>query len=121
MTPYILASRRAPAAQGMIRFIFRLLATLSLAVAVIMAVADATRSIAISKFDPTPVGASWLQYAPDSLGNTRAWLETNAPFLWDPVMLAVLKVPGFAAFAVLAFLLYAIGHRPRPAAGRFAA
>lgn len=105
----------------MIRFIFRLLATLSLAVAVIMAVADATRSIAISKFDPTPVGASWLQYAPDSLGNTRAWLETNAPFLWDPVMLAVLKVPGFAAFAVLAFLLYAIGHRPRPAAGRFAA
>ncbi|MGB3502025.1 MAG: hypothetical protein WBA44_10395 [Mesorhizobium sp.] len=105
----------------MIRFIFRLAATLSLAVAVIMAVSDATRSIAISKFDPTPIGAAWLKYAPDSLGATQAWLTANAAFLWDPVLLQLLRTPGFVAFAILALLLYAIGYRRQPAAGRFAA
>lgn len=104
----------------MVRFIFRLLAAVSLAVAVIMAVMDATRSIAISKFDPTPLGGTWFEYAPSSLDALKSTLMQSAPFLWDPAMLALLKVPGFVIFAALALLLYAIGHRPQPAARRFA-
>jgi len=104
----------------MVRFIFRLLAAASLAVAVIMAVMDATRSIAISKFDPTPLGGTWFEYAPSSLDALKSTLTQSAPFLWDPAMLALLKVPGFVIFAALALLLYAIGHRPQPAARRFA-
>ena len=102
----------------MIRLIFRFLSAISLAVAVIMAVSDATRSIAISHLEPTPLGAYWLQYAPDSLDAARVWIAANAPWLWDPLLATVLKVPGFAAFGVLAFLLYAIGHRRPAPAGR---
>jgi hypothetical protein len=104
----------------MVRFIFRLLAAAALSISVIMAVMDATRSIAISKFDPTPLGGSWFEYAPSSLQALQAMLEQTAPFLWDPAMLTLLKVPGFVVFAALALLLYAIGHRPQPAARRFA-
>lgn len=105
----------------MIRLVFRLLSAISLAVAVIMAVTDATRSIAISHIEPTPLGAYWLQYAPDSLDRTRAWLVANAAWLWEPVLTTLLRAPGFAAFAVLAFLLYAIGYRRPDPAGRLAA
>lgn len=105
----------------MIRFLFRLLASAFLAVAVVMAVMDATRSVAISVFDPTPLGALWFRHAPAMLDGLQQWLNAKMPVLWDPVMLSVLKVPGFVVFAVLAFIFYAIGHRrdrkPRFAAG----
>ena len=104
----------------MVRFIFRLLAAASLAIAVIMAVMDATRSIAISKFDPTPLGGSWFEYSPSSLEALRITLTNSVPFLWDPAMLTLLRVPGFVFFAALALLLYAIGHRPQPSVRRFA-
>ncbi|MDP3895886.1 MAG: hypothetical protein Q8Q62_04350 [Mesorhizobium sp.] len=105
----------------MIRFLFRLLAMATLAVAVVLAVLDATRSIAISKFDPTPLGGTWFEYAPDSLESLQATLQANGlELVWDPAMLALLKVPGFIVFAVLAFLLFAIGRRPARRIGRFA-
>lgn len=105
----------------MIRFLFRLMAMASLAVAVVMAVLDATRSIAISRFDPTPLGGTWFQYAPDSLENLQALLESNGlALLWDPAMLALLRVPGFVVFAVLAFLFFALGRRRPRRIGRFA-
>lgn len=105
----------------MIRFLFRVLALAALAVAVIMAVIDATRSIAISKFDPTPLGGYWFEYAPDSLaGLQRFLIDNGVAFLWNPTMLTLLKVPGFVAFLVLSFLLYAIGRRPTRRGGRFA-
>lgn len=105
----------------MIRLLFRLLSVISLAIAVIMAVTDATRSIAISHLEPTPLGAYWLQYAPDSLDATCVWLVARAEWLWDPVLLTFLKSPGFAVFAVLAFILYAIGFKRPDPAGRLAA
>ena len=35
------------------------------------------------------------------------------PMVWDGIIAWVLAQPGFAVFAVLAFLLYAIGYRRR--------
>ncbi len=106
----------------MIRFAFRLLALAALSVAAIMAVRDITRSIAISKFDPTPLGGTWYEYAPRSLETMEQYLTSSGlGALWDPAMLAILKVPGFVAFAVLALLLYAIGHRRERHIDRFAA
>jgi hypothetical protein len=102
------------------RFLFRLLTLLSLCLAVIMAVLDATKSIALSSLQPTPLGALFFDLAPGVLEAMRQALETGpAAFLWDPVALAVLRVPGFIVFAVLAFLFYAIGRRPAARAGRF--
>jgi hypothetical protein len=100
----------------MLRFLFRLLAIMSLALAVILAVMDATRSIALSKFDPTPLGALWLEHAPSSLTGLQGLLTGSAAFLWDPALLTLLRVPSFVFFAALALLLYAVGHRPEPRA-----
>ena len=98
----------------MIRFLFRLLATASLALAVILAVMDATRSIAISTVEWTALGYLWLEYLPDSFGAARDALAAyGLTLLWDPVISTLLKAPAFIVFAALAFLLYAVGHRPR--------
>jgi hypothetical protein len=97
----------------MIRFLFRFLATVSLAVAVVMAVLDATRTIAAGDWVLTPLGASWMSVSPGTLAATQATIESWLhPALWDPLALSILKLPGFAVFSVLALVLYAIGRKP---------
>jgi hypothetical protein len=106
----------------MIRFLFRLAATVVLAVAVVMAVIDATRSVATGAIVMTPLGASWRSVSPDTLERAHDSIAALLPALWDPVTVTVLEAPGFAVFALLALLLYAIGRRPArrldPFAGR---
>jgi hypothetical protein len=105
----------------MIRFLFRLLAMIALSVAAIMAVLDATRTIAASTLVMTPLGESWAAGLPDLLAlaeqNVRHYIH---PLAWDPVVLFILKLPGFAVFGTLALLFYAIGRKPERRAGRFA-
>ncbi|MBW8907423.1 MAG: hypothetical protein JF620_00010 [Mesorhizobium sp.] len=105
----------------MLRFIFRLAAMVALSIAVIMAVIDTTRSVAASALIMTPLNASWLAVSPD----TRAAFETlvrakASPMVWDGIVAWVLAQPGFAVFAVLAFLLYAIGYRRKRRNAEFA-
>ncbi|MDN5928931.1 MAG: hypothetical protein L0I29_17845 [Hyphomicrobiales bacterium] len=95
----------------MIRFAFRLLATISLALAVILAVLDATRSVAVSRLVLTPLGESWKTFSPSTLDSARKAMESHWPLLWDIVAQWLLSAPGSIVFAVLAFLLYAAGHR----------
>lgn len=98
----------------MIRFLFRLLALAALAIAVIMAVIDATRSLAASAFVFTPLGESWRAVSPDTVERAREMTQTHAaPFLWDPVALAVLALPGWLIFAALALVFQALGQRRR--------
>jgi hypothetical protein len=105
----------------MIRFTLRVFATILLAVAVIMAVIDATRSVAASRLVVTPLGTSWADTSPDTLEAFRGFLERSvSPLAWQLVTNRVLSLPGFVVFLVLSFLFYALGRRPqrRP---RFAA
>jgi len=105
----------------MFRFLFRLLAMIALSVAIIMAVLDATRTIAASQLVLTPLNTSWLTVSPDTLAALQAFVADKLhPLVWDPVIVFVLNQPGFAVFGVLAFLLYAIGRRPERRLGRFA-
>jgi hypothetical protein len=105
----------------MIRFVFRMLAMLSLAIAVIFAVLDAGRSIAASELVATPLGTSWLEASPQTLEAARAWMSgTLAPQAWDLGAVFVLSLPGFVVFAALALVFYALGRRPSRRAGRFA-
>jgi hypothetical protein len=104
----------------MIRALFRLLAMFSLAVAVIMAVLDATRTVAAQTLVMTPLVSSWQSNWPDGLASFQSFVEGRvAGFLWDPVITAILSLPGFAIFALIAFLLYAIGRKPERRIGRF--
>jgi len=96
------------------RLIFRLLALVALAVAVVMAVVDATRTIAADAWTFTPLGESWRAQFPDSLLSLQRFMEAyGVSFLWDPVMTTILSLPGWLVFAVLAFVLHAIGYRRR--------
>ena len=105
----------------MFRFLFRLLAMIALSVAIIMAVLDATRTIAASRLVLTPLNTSWLTVSPDTLAALQAFVADKLhPLVWDPGIVFVLNQPGFAVFGVLAFLLYAIGRRPERRLGRFA-
>lgn len=105
----------------MVRFLFRLMATVALSVCVIMAVLDVTRTIAASALVLTPLGVSWQTASPGTLSATQAFLvDRVGPFAWDPLAVFVLAQPGFAFFAVLALFLYAIGHRPERRNRRFA-
>ncbi len=98
----------------MLRFLFRLLATFALTVAVIMAVLDATRSVAAQHLVMTPLATSWSAFSPDSLSAVQTFASTSIhPLVWDPVIVRLLHMPGFAVVGVLAFLLYAAGHRPQ--------
>ena len=96
----------------MFRFVFRLLATLILAGAVVMAVLDATRTVANAALTVTPLGESWQASFPASLDWFRDFLLINAPWSWDLFSRSVLVLPGFAVLALAAFLFYAIGRKP---------
>ena len=104
----------------MIRFLFRFAATLALAVAAVIAILDATRTVAAKTLVLTPLMTSWQATWPDSLASVRLFLDQRvAAFAWDPVLVAILSMPGFIVFALLALLLYAIGRKPRRRIGRF--
>jgi hypothetical protein len=104
----------------MFRFLLRLMATFALAVAVIMAVLDVTRTIAASRLVLTPLRESWRAVSPSTLERLQSFIVDQAhPLLWNPVMVFILDQPGFAVFGLLALLLYAIGHRPERRIGRF--
>lgn len=106
----------------MIRALLRLLSMTSLAVAVIMAVLDATRSIAAGQLALTPLGDTWMSLSRASLEAIEQMFVARLPgFFWDPVMTAVLQQPGFVVFAALALLLAVAGRRRRQPLGRLAA
>jgi len=105
----------------MFRFIFRLAAMIALSVSVIMAVVDATRSVAASALVLTPLNASWLAVSPDTRSAFESLVRDRVSrLLWDGVIAWVLGQPGFAVFAALAFLFYAIGYRRQRRRGEFA-
>ncbi len=104
----------------MFRFLFRVLAVFSLAVAVVMAVIDATRSIAASAWVATPLIESWQAFHPGSLAAAEEFTrDAMLPELWDPAAVTLLGAPGFAVFAALALLFYLVGRR-RERRGRLA-
>jgi hypothetical protein len=100
----------------MMKLFFRLLALISLSVAVICAVVDASRSLAASSLMLTPLLKGWSDFAPASLSWLQGHIQQYLPtFMWDPVMVWVLNMPTEAILSVLAILFYMIGakrHRP---------
>lgn len=96
------------------RFLCRLAATVLLAAAVIMAVLDATRTIAAGRLVATPLSTSWAAVSPETLFSTQDLVATRLhPLLWDPILATIIDLPGFVVFALLALLFYALGRRSR--------
>lgn len=105
----------------MVRFLFRALATFCLAVAVILAVLDATRSVAMSSLMLTPLGESFSAAAPQALQALENAARDHAGPLGASALAWLLAQPGAAVFVIAAFLLYAAGHRRASRSDRLAA
>ncbi|HEV7416669.1 MAG TPA: hypothetical protein VGN98_10940 [Tianweitania sediminis] len=99
----------------------RLAATLSLILALFLAIGDAARSVAVADWRVTPMIASWLETAPASLEAAKAWvIRWLGEAAWDPAMVSLLALPGFLLFAAMAVVFYALGRSPAPKRGRIA-
>jgi hypothetical protein len=104
------------------RFLLRLASAVVLFAAVLAGAVDAIESVAASQLVMTSLGddlealgadtASWIQFAQRS---------DTAPTIWHLTLHWVLMQPAFAVLALLALVLWMVGYKKRPAAGRFAA
>lgn len=93
-----------------LRLLFRILALLSLSIAVISAVVDAARSLSASNLVLTSLLKGWTVVAPSSLAFIQTFFQEKLPAIFfDPGLSFVLNMPAAAVFAVLAALFYAIG------------
>jgi len=95
----------------MFRFVFRLIATFALAVAVVLMVIDATRSIAADMLVVTPLAESWRALSAQTLADAENLVRLRAGDAVWGALEAVLAMPGFAVFLALALLAYAAGYR----------
>jgi len=96
----------------MFKIILRILALFALAMALITAVLDITRSIADSKLIMTPLGLDWFNLSPRSLNTAQATIQDYVhPYLWDPVIQNILLAPSWFVFGALWFLLALAGRR----------
>jgi hypothetical protein len=103
---------------SMIRFLFRLIGLLALALAFVFLVYDGTKSIADQRLYLTTIAEVWGALHEASLAQLRPLLEGVASWLWDPVANTVLNgVPAWLVLLVLGAVLILIGRKPRPLIG----
>lgn len=94
----------------MLRKLSQLLGFASLALAVITAVLDLTRSIADTSIVIVPLGKVWFDFSPSSLNLAQALTQRYiSPLLWDPVILNILLMPAWLVFLVLSALFLFLG------------
>ena len=104
------------------RFFFRLLALVFLAVAVIAAVIDTARSLAASTLTLTSLGKGWADFSPATLTATQEFVQARLPAaVHDPAFLFLLSMPAAAVMARFAAAFYAIGAKPERPFGDFTA
>ena len=93
-------------------WILRALGMLILLLAVVAIVVDGTKSLAASELIITSLGEQWFKLHAPSLSISQAAIERHVhPFLWDPVITALLRWPTWALLGVLGFVLYLFGRR----------
>lgn len=96
------------------RFILYIMSLIALAVAVVMAVVDATRSIATAEWTFTPLLQSWRANFPEMLAGIESYfIESGMAFIWDPGLVSLMALPGWLIFALLAGVFYLASRPPR--------
>ena len=102
----------------MIRFLFRSVGFLCLALAFLLVIYDGTKSIASNIVYMTSVRTLWDTVHAASLQALKPLIETRiAPFAWDPVFTGFLSAPSWAVLGVLGIVLVLLGRKRRPLIG----
>jgi hypothetical protein len=98
----------------MIRFLFRFLGLLVLALAFILLIYDGTKSIADQRWlYITTVSDLWIQVNEASLMQLKPTIERLAPWLWDPVTLKILNAPAELVLAIVGAVFLLLGRKKR--------
>jgi hypothetical protein len=101
----------------MIRFLFRFVGLLCLALGFIILVHDGTKSIADQRWFITKVSDLWITFHESSLIGLRPTLESISTVLWDPVFVNFLNAPSWGALLGAGAVLILVGRKPRPLIG----
>ncbi|MGB7285801.1 MAG: hypothetical protein WBC71_02615 [Salaquimonas sp.] len=98
----------------MLKPILRILALFALAMALITAVLDITRSIADSSLIMTSLGVDWFNVSPSTLQAAQPAVQNYLhPILWDPIIQTILLSPSWFVFGVLWLILSLLGRNRR--------
>lgn len=98
----------------MIRRIFLLLGLGLVGIGAILGLFDATRSLASTSLDLTPLGATWYQVHSSSLNLMQALVQRYLlPEIWDPGIQTVLQWPSSIVIGVLGFVLMFFARKKR--------
>ncbi|WP_454853282.1 hypothetical protein [Rhizobium binxianense] len=104
------------------RFLLRLASLVALAAAVIAGTIDSIQSVAASAVVMTPMADAWQDLSPSTLSALQSSVSYYVhPRFYAFVSQWLLLQPAFAVFLVLSLLLWMIGYRKPPIAGRFTA
>lgn len=101
----------------MIRFLFRFLGLLALALGFIFLVYDGTKSIADQRWHISKVIDTWAAVHEGSVPQVEPALQRIAPVLWDPVAVTLLNAPTALVLVLLGALLLLIGRKKKPLIG----
>ena len=102
----------------MIRFLFRFVGFVILALGFIALIYDGTKSIAGGKLVFTPLGQHWNNIHSTSLQLLQPAIERHvAVWLWNPVILTVLTAPAALVFAIIGAFLMLLGRKKKPLIG----
>jgi hypothetical protein len=100
----------------MVRGLLRFIGFWFLAAALIAAVLDGARSIAMSHLVYTPVAEAWATLFPDSLAELGRLVVTDLgqPWLWTLATTWLLGAPVAVGLGLIGFLLVVAGRKRRP-------
>jgi hypothetical protein len=101
----------------MIRFVFRFVGLICLALGFIFLIYDGTKSIADHRLYITRVSDFWAAFHETSLAQLRPTVERLVPWLWDPLVQSVLNAPTWLVLVVIGMLLILLGRKKRPLIG----
>ena len=101
----------------MIRFLLRSLGLWILAAGFVFFVYDGTKSIAGNQLYITALNDTWNAIHSTSLQMLQPAIERHAAWLWDPVILSVLRAPTWLVFIVLGAILILLGRKKKPLIG----
>lgn len=97
----------------MLRIIAKLIGFIALALALISAVLDLTRSIANSQLTITAFGQEWSKFHVPSLQYFQVGIERHLglPWLWENVVQNILLSPSWLVLFILAIIFLWLGRK----------
>ncbi|MGH6835803.1 MAG: hypothetical protein ACREC9_09710 [Methylocella sp.] len=102
----------------MVRLILRFLGLCLLAAAFVTLLRDVARSVADARIYVTPLGETLMALAPGKLALVQTFVERRVhPFLWDPVLVDLMRLPAWLAVGVIGLLAIRLGRKPAPRFG----